>query len=209
MGDEDDTVHCYLTTLPSNAEARALLGMEPMPTEGVINTPARPGDVAVDDGLSGGERVFLCGALGPPCVTCGDVADALCDFAIGVEARTCDQPICSRCSPVIGADKNYCIPHAANGPGMLLYARPPEAPPPRIELKPRLPRAPSELRRHRAVTPETFSGRLFWRVRSTWTDEFTARRLSKRDTLGRVQTWADFVAWHRAMWPLKTRPRQS
>lgn len=189
--------HCHRVpaTRMTRAELHRRAGWKPPPVNGdeVIETSA----------------MFLCGHLGSPCVSCGDVADVLCDFPIGEEERTCDRPLCSRCSPTIGEDKNYCIPHAKDGPGMLLFdfagiKRIPEA---RIAAaKPRLPRAPKEMSRWRTVNMQTIGGLACWVVMSAWTHEIGAR-IHARKIGGEVQTWAEFIAWHRSQWPLKPRKR--
>lgn len=61
--------------------------------------------------MPGGGRGFLCGDLGPHCRECGTVAEKLCDFPVG-NNKTCDRPICSDCSTVIGPDIDYCPAHA-------------------------------------------------------------------------------------------------
>jgi len=54
----------------------------------------------------------MCGSLGPPCIQCGDVSDVLCDGKVG--RKLCSKPLCSRCAPEMGDNKNYCTEHTAN-----------------------------------------------------------------------------------------------
>jgi len=57
-----------------------------------------------------GKRGFMCGDLGPRCLDCGNVSDALCDFPVG-RGKTCDRSICTTCSPDVQPDINYCRGH--------------------------------------------------------------------------------------------------
>lgn len=155
-----------------------------------------------------GELVgILCGRLGPACVECGDVSSVLCDFPIGDESRTCDKPLCVRCAPTIGADKNYCTLHRENGPGLLLFparkltdAEIMEAA--KAVLRARrakpVPKAPAPEHRWRVV--EARSG---WAPRSRWQTELGARRCAIGG--GVIQTWDQFVALWRQQYPLKPR----
>lgn len=45
---------------------------------------------------------------------CGRRADLLCDYALrGKKAgKTCDVPLCARCTTRVGHDKDYCPAHA-------------------------------------------------------------------------------------------------
>lgn len=45
---------------------------------------------------------------------CGRPATKLCDYPLrGPKAgKTCDAPLCERCATVVGADRDFCQPHA-------------------------------------------------------------------------------------------------
>lgn len=192
--------HCYRVRLPSAAEAFRIRGLVP-PTDrviGGIDYPAaseEPGPAAI-----------LCGSLGPPCVHCGGVSEALCDFPLGEVARTCDRALCLECAPTVDVDKNYCHEHDEHGRKMLLFPAPKlrtadAGPAPRQRAKP-LPKAPPESHR--------------WRVRqgrdgtvlTAWVPEIDARRIAAR-VGGSIETWDQFVAMWRQLYPLakKTRKR--
>lgn len=171
---------------------------------------------------------FICGRLGPPCSQCGGVSTALCDFPIGEEERTCDRPLCERCAPTIGNDKNFCAEHTAMGAGenMLLFKRPlrhdelvaeTDAHKKRMLRKPRLPKAPPAERRHRVMRQE-ISGSTT--QITGWMAEWSARKYAKELSIAHnaktghagayyVETWDEFVIWHRKTYPLKKRtPRR-
>lgn len=186
---------------------------------GELKIPARR--LELDDGevVEVPERAFvvesfsLCGRLGDPCVECGDVAEVLCDFPLGELNRTCDKPLCPRCAPTIGLDKNFCREHAAAGagPNMLLFRRPEVPPDPvtdlrsRKERRPRLPKAPPIEQRWRVLQGSDGA------ALTAWTTEMEARRFAKRFAKrvgGRVETWDQFVSAFRARWPLKGKPRK-
>jgi predicted small metal-binding protein len=57
-----------------------------------------------------GKRAIMCGDLGPKCLDCGNVSDALCDFPVG-RRKTCDRSICTHCSPDLQPNLNYCAAH--------------------------------------------------------------------------------------------------
>lgn len=158
-------------------------------------------------------EAFLCGALGPPCVQCQAVSEVLCDFPIGEEGRTCDKALCLRCAPTVGVDKNFCREHleAGAGPNMLLFKRPlrPDEIATTAELqkivmrKPRLPRAPAPERRWRVRGISRHSGDAI--VMTTWIGEMAAHA-HVREHPGRfVETWDEYVAWHRKTYPLAPR----
>jgi hypothetical protein len=157
------------------------------------------------------ESFFLCGRLGDTCVECGDVSEALCDFPIGEENRTCDKPLCSRCAPEVGVDKNFCRKHlaAGAGPNMLLFHRPEVLPGPaealaelgsRAERRPRRPKAPPAACRWRVLQGSDGA------ALTGWKSEFEARRFAERIG-GTVETWDQFVRAFRARCPLKRKPR--
>lgn len=159
-------------------------------------------------------ETFICGQLGPPCA-CGAVSTVLCDFPIGEEKRTCDAPCCERCAPTIGHDKNFCPAHqaAGAGPNMLLFK-----PKPRertaaensalvrvMMRKPRLPKAPPPERRWRVCRQET-SGTTC--VIAGWMPQWAAYKYVKalaNPATYYVETWDQFVTWHRKTYPLAPR----
>jgi hypothetical protein len=186
----------------------------------------------VHDG-EGAKIGYLCGALGPACFHCGDVADALCDFPLGEEGRTCDRPLCLRCAPEVGADKNFCREHNERGPGLLLFRRKKtqaelmnearggvvlehrsQVPPPR-------PPTPPRDKRWRAIVEARAAGDGVWRLKaaSVWCDEIDAAATVAYLKRGEhdlklagneralVQTWPAFLADFRKRWPAERRPR--
>lgn len=197
----DGRSYCYRVKLPTDAEARRILG---------IRYPGYVPDETVR------QDAILCGSLGPPCFHCGGVPDALCDFPLGDEGRTCDRSLCLECAPNIGADgrtvvaplpeasyKNYCHDHDEHGHGMLLFPQPkraltPPGPPPRKRAKP-LPKKPPESHR--------------WRVRqgrdgaclTQWMPQLDAHRRAAM-VGGYVETWDEFVKLWRTLYPLKGKP---
>jgi hypothetical protein len=189
----DDKRHCYRVRLPSVAEAFRIEGLQP-PRERTL------GGITYEAASDGrGPAVFLCGALGPPCFHCGGVSDSLCDFPLGDVGRTCDRALCLECAPTVGADRNYCHDHDEHGRKMLLFHQPKRVlvepgPAPRKRVKP-LPKAPPESHR--------------WRVRQGdgavlggWVPELDARRFAAK-VGGCVETWDQFVALWRRLYPLK------
>lgn len=161
-------------------------------------------------------EMFLCGALGPPCIECGAVSTVLCDFPIGEEARTCDRPLCERCAPTVGHDKNFCPDHMAMGagPNMLLFKPPPPTREQLNELakkaykprKHRLPNAPPADRRWRVLRDDG-TGVVY--AVTGWTTELEAKReQSRRGFAYFVESWDEYVAWHRKTYPLKRTPRR-
>ena len=186
---EFDQRRAYRVTLPSYAEARRMRGLDPI----------QPGsEMAVSD-LNDPIHVILHGALGEPCTICGGVPEAVCDFPLGDEGRTCDRPLCLRCSPTVGADKNYCAEHAEHGPGMLLFVPPPPPPPPSQQPTRRLPNKPPIDQRWCVMDED---GSL-----SGWMDQVSATRFAR--AYGRsVLTWDKFVALWREIYPLKKKPRK-
>jgi hypothetical protein len=157
----------------------------------------------------------LCGALGPPCVQCGDVSEALCDFPLADGSRTCDRPLCFRCAPTIGADKNYCAEHS-EGHGLLLFQRPARpdelaaqmdagrALDRKLRKRPRLPKAPPAERRWRVFASHDGGPRQI----SGWITELEARRIASENATRFVESWDDFVTWHRRTYPLAPRRRR-
>lgn len=63
--------------------------------------------------LGNGQRAIVCGRSRRKRCKCGRPADLLCDWR-GVPAgkRTCDAPICSRCSTSPAPGKDLCPAHA-------------------------------------------------------------------------------------------------
>jgi hypothetical protein len=62
--------------------------------------------------LPGGATAIVCGRGKKQrhCAYCGGPANLLCDWKLP-GGKTCDLPICSRCSTHEGADKDYCKIH--------------------------------------------------------------------------------------------------
>jgi hypothetical protein len=46
------------------------------------------------------------------CIGCGAPADRLCDWKMGRD-RTCDRPVCAKCSHQPAPDKDLCPAHAS------------------------------------------------------------------------------------------------
>lgn len=59
-----------------------------------------------------GDRVFLCGDLGPHCSAekCADVGTFLCDFPVSGN-RTCDLPLCASHAYEVAPNMHYCPAH--------------------------------------------------------------------------------------------------
>lgn len=193
MGTDRDS-HCYSVQLPTLDEAFRIRGLEPPP----LDHPMREG------GAIERTRAILCGAFGPPCFHCGGVPEALCDFPIGEESRTCDRALCLACAPEVGADKNYCHDHAEVGRGMLLFPQPkqprtPPGPAPRTRAKP-LPKAPPEPLRWR-VRQGRGDSTSHGAVLTSWKSEISARVFAAR-VGGYVETWDEFVVLWRTLYPL-------
>lgn len=193
-----DKSHCYRVRLPSAAEAYRIRGLEP-PQERTVNgipyeaTSEEPGPTAI-----------LCGSFGQPCFYCGSVSEAVCDFPIGEEGRTCDRPLCFECAPEVDADKNYCHEHDEHGRKMLLFPQPKHAIAkpglaPRKRAKP-LPKAPLESHRWRVRQGRGDPGS-HGAVLTGWLSQheaaFHARRVG-----GYVETWDEFVKLWRTLYPL-------
>ncbi len=182
----------YRCKLPTDAEARRILGIREVPEY----TPSNE--------CYG--HVFLHGDYGPACVECQDVSEALCDFPLGEQGRTCDRALCFACAPTLPGDHNYCREHAARGPGMLLFTPAAVAPAPAQQKPTRarpLPKAPPEHERWRAIRR---SG-LGYAIMTAWTTEFEAHAEAKR-CLGEVETWGEFVKAWRIAYPLKNPRRK-
>lgn len=193
MSEEEGPTYGYRVTLPSYAEARHMRGLAP-------HTPDPPVDETPI-------RFILHGSFGPPCVHCQGIPEALCDFPLGEEGRTCDRSLCLECAPTTGADRNYCREHA-NGHGMLLFVPPPPpAPPPKRQRAQPLPKTPPEPNRWRVLQgsgdPDSYGAAL-----TDWKPELDARRFAAR-VGGIVETWEEFVRDHRARYPLAPKkPRK-
>lgn len=185
---DDKTSHCYRVTLPTNAEARVLLGAKPHP---------RPEEVAALEPLT----AILCGSLGPPCYHCSGVSEALCDFPLGDENRTCDRALCLVCAPTVDADKNYC--HEHDGRKMLLFPQPARviAPPGPVRLRAKpLPQKPPESHRWR-VRQGRGDPASHGAVLTGWKTQFEAHRFAT-EVGGYVETWDEFVKLWRQLYPL-------
>jgi len=157
-----------------------------------------------------GSAAILCGSLGPPCFHCGGVSEALCDFPIGEESRTCDRPLCLECAPTLDADKNYCHEHDEHGRGMLLFPQPkralkPPGPPPRKRAKP-LPKAPHESHRWRVRQGRGDPGS-HGAVLTSWMPEIDARRFAAK-VGGYIETWDQFVKLWRTLYPLAPKRKR-
>src|SRR6185295_14738120 len=155
-------------------------------------------------------------------IQCGDVSDALCDFPLGEEGRTCDRPLCVTCAPEVGVDRHYCREHIELGPGLLLFRRPAvivdvqkamqevrkemEAPTARPRAK-RLPKAPHPDRRWRVLEPNY---RLHYselgKPLTRWMSEASARAYAA-ERGGIVESWGQFVIAWRSVYPLKKQKR--
>lgn len=61
--------------------------------------------------LEDGSPVILCGALGPHCKHCRDVATKLCDYPVGPRGRTCSAPLCDTHARAVGIEIDYCAGH--------------------------------------------------------------------------------------------------
>lgn len=201
-----DGSHCYRVRLPSAAGAYRMRGLEPAPARTVKGIHY---EAASEEP---GPEAILCGSFGPLCFHCGGVSEALCDFPIGDEYRTCDRPLCLECAPDVGADKNYCHDHDEHGRKMLLFPQPrrtisPPGPSPRKRAKP-LPKAPpeSDLWRVRQGCGDPGS---HGAVLTSWMTELDARRFAA-EVGGYVETWAEFVKLWRTLYPLAAdKPRGS
>lgn len=153
---------------------------------------------------------ILCGELGPTCVECGDVSEVLCDFPISDEQRTCDKPLCERCAPTVGADKNYCREHRELGPGLLLFRGRPLTQEEMHEQAKAVWRAARDIdaRRPAKRLPKRPPPGLEWCVArdgeraSAWMSETGAARHRYRYG-GEVWTWGRFVLEFRKKHPLK------
>lgn len=181
---------CYRVRMPSDSEARRILGIE---FPGYVPSE-EPGPIGV-----------VCGDFGPPCFHCGGIPDVLCDFPLGDEARTCDRSLCNECAPTVDADRNYCHEHDEHGRGMLLFVRPARVlsePGPAKPTRARpLPKAPPENLRWRVRSPTSGA------VLSGWKSEFEAKDQARRFA-GRVETWDQFTKLWRAIYPLKKPTRK-
>ncbi len=198
------------------AEAFRLRGLEPPQARSIggINYEAaseQPGPV-----------VILCGSLGPPCFHCGGVSEALCDFPLGDENRTCDRALCLECAPNVGADgrtvpvhrqlpesdyKNYCHEHDEYGRKMLLFPQPKRVladpgPLTRSRAKP-LPKKPPESHRWRVRQGRGDSASR-GAVLTAWKTQIEARIIAAK-VGGYVETWDEFVALWRTLYPLKEK----
>lgn len=57
-----------------------------------------------------GDRMFLCGHLGPHCSACASVSGYLCDYPVG-EGKTCDLPLCDSHAYEVAPNLHYCPGH--------------------------------------------------------------------------------------------------
>lgn len=200
---DDRRSHCYRVRLPSAVEAYRSRGLEP-PQARIV------GDVHYEAASDEpGPDAILCGSLGPPCFHCGGVSEALCDFPLGDENRTCDRALCTTCAPTVDADKNYCHEHDEHGRKMLLFPQPkrvitPPGPPPRQRAKP-LPKAPPES--HRWRVRQGAHGHPPGAVLTGWKTEIEARQFAKRVN-GYVETWDQFVKLWRTLYPLAPKRKR-
>jgi hypothetical protein len=182
-------------------------------------TIAADGSVVTSAGEIVRTEVFICGSLGPPCYVCGAVSAVLCDFPIGDEARTCDRALCDGCAPTVGHDKNFCPEHieAGAGPNMLLFKRPPPTREQLAELaretfkkqrKKPLPKAPPPDRRWRVCRQETNGSTCqITRWMTQWGAHSYVKELANPATYY-VETWDQFVTWHRRTYPLAPRKKK-
>lgn len=200
----EDKHRCYIVTLPSAADAYRMRGLEP-PKERTIHGVHY--EAASNEP---GPKAILCGVLGPPCFHCHGVSEALCDFPLGEENRTCDRPLCLTCAPTVDADKNYCHDHDEHGRKMLLFPQPKRViaspgPPPRKRAKP-LPKKPPESHRWR-VRQGRGDPASHGAVLTEWKTQIEATQFARR-VGGYVETWDEFVALWRALYPLAPRKRR-
>jgi hypothetical protein len=203
--DEEKTSHCYPTRFPRLSDAMRTLGKEPFIDGAIESVEARE---SVGDPTVGRVSGFLCGSFGPPCFHCGGVSEALCDFPLGDEGRTCDRPLCLECAPTIDADKNYCHDHNEHGRTMLLFPQPkrvmtPPGPAPRKRAKP-LPKAPPES--HRWRVRQGVHGHPPGAVLTDWMTQIEARLFATKVN-GYVETWDEFVKLWRSLYPLAPRKK--
>lgn len=72
---------------------------------------------------NGTTAVVLLGGAKPkakPCIGCGRASTRLCDAEVG-DGKTCDAPLCTRCSTSRGRGEiDYCAQHAALAPTVSL-----------------------------------------------------------------------------------------
>lgn len=57
-----------------------------------------------------GQKMFVCGDLGPSCTDCSGFPGNLCDYPVG-DGKTCDRGICDDHAHEIGPDIHYCQGH--------------------------------------------------------------------------------------------------
>lgn len=57
-------------------------------------------------------RGIICsrGSRAKPCQVCGLPSTKLCDADVG-NGKTCDAPLCGRCTQHVGLDTDYCPKH--------------------------------------------------------------------------------------------------
>lgn len=205
---DDERSHCYREIL------------EHRETRETRTTIAADGSVVTSAGEIVRTEMFLCGRLGPPCEVCGAVSEVLCDFPIGEEQRTCDRPLCERCAPTVGIDKNFCPEHtlAGAGPNMVLFKRP-------IPTREQLNKAamqglerdlaPKKKQRRLPRPPPPDKRWQVWQRKpqcclTRWMTQLEAYRMCHENP-GKygILTWDAFVAWHRKQYPLAPRkPRK-
>lgn len=102
-------------------------------------------------------------------------------------------------------DRNYCHEHDEHGRGMLLFPTPPirvaaPGPPPRRRSRP-LPRKPPEVNRWRVLQGRDGA------VLTDWMPEFSAHQQAGQ-VGGTVETWDEFVARWRQIYPLAPRKKR-
>ncbi len=57
-----------------------------------------------------GNRIHICGKLGPHCSDCLGVGENLCDYPVGA-GKTCDRIVCKNHSKEIAPNMHYCSAH--------------------------------------------------------------------------------------------------
>ncbi len=70
--------------------------------------------------LPGGGTAIVCSRghavrrFSQKCAYCQNESSLLCDFKVG-EGKTCDKPICKRCSVHVGENLDHCRIHSIRG----------------------------------------------------------------------------------------------
>lgn len=72
--------------------------------------------------LPGGGHAIVCGSksFATKRCSCGQPATKLCDGKLDGSRKTCDQPLCDRCTTSPAPDKDYCPRHRPPQQGLPL-----------------------------------------------------------------------------------------